>query len=159
MQSFFKPMQCFVVMTAIGGSIVVVVSSQGAWSADITIQHAWARVTPPKATVGHAFLTIVNTSGQTDHLLSATADIAHSAQISGIRFADNVMHIRPLVNLDIPPGSSVQFKPGSYHVMLMNIKKPLAVGDTFNGTLTFERSGVISVEYKVEAEEKTPAPE
>jgi copper(I)-binding protein len=148
-------MHRFAGLTAFCAAFVgLVAASQGAWSADISIQHAWAGATPPRATIGRAFMTIINTSAQTDHLLSATADIAHSAQISGIRFADSVMHMRPLANLDIPPGSSVEFKPGSYHVMLMNLKKPLTPGDTFKGTLTFEKSGVITVEYKVEAGDK-----
>jgi hypothetical protein len=66
--------------------------------------------------------------------------------------------MRQLMNLDVPAGGSVEFTPGGYHVLLRNLKKPLAPGDTFKGTLTFERTGVISVEYKVEAADPSSTP-
>jgi copper(I)-binding protein len=147
----------FVGLIGFGAAFVgLIAASHAVWSADISIQHAWALPTPRKATVGRAFLTIVNTSTQTDHLLSATVEVevAHSAQITGIRISDNAPHTRQLANLDIPPASSLEFKPGAYHVMLINLKKPLAAGDAFKGTLTFQGAGVIPVEYTVEKEDK-----
>ena len=42
-------------------------------------------------------------------------------------------------------------KPGSYHVMLIGLKKPLTAGETFPLTLTFEKAGNISVTVPVQA--------
>ena len=42
-------------------------------------------------------------------------------------------------------------RPGSYHVMLIGLKKPLTAGERFPITLTFERAGNISVTVPAEA--------
>jgi copper(I)-binding protein len=130
-----------------------VAARHGAWAADISIRNAWAAATPPKATVGHGYMTIVNSSAEPDHLLAATADVSRTAEIDGLRRADSSPHMEQLLNLDVPAGGSIDLQPGSYHVLLRNLKTPLKPGETFRGTLTFARSGVISVEYKVEGKD------
>ena len=71
---------------ALSGSVA---ADHGAWAADISIQNAWAAATPPKATVGHGYMTIVNSSAEPDHLLAATADVSRTAEIDGLRRADS----------------------------------------------------------------------
>jgi periplasmic copper chaperone A len=46
---------------------------------------------------------------------------------------------------------SVVLKPGSYHVMMIGLKKPLTVGEKIPLTLTFEKAGNISVTVPVQA--------
>ena len=42
-----------------------------------------------------------------------------------------VMKMRELKNgLEIPPGATIELKPGSYHIMMMNLSRPLAKGDS-----------------------------
>jgi copper(I)-binding protein len=63
---------------------------------------------------------------------------------------DNVMKMRELPNgLEVKPGKSVELKPGSFHVMLMDLKQPLKEGDKVKGTLVFEKAGTVNVEYTV----------
>ena len=65
---------------------------------------------------------------------------------------NGVMQMRQLADgLAIPAGGSVALKPGSYHVMLIGLKKPLAAGETFPLTLTFAKAGNISVTVPVQA--------
>lgn len=134
-----------------------IAARDGARAADISIRNAWAAATPPKATVGHGYMTIVNSSAEPDHLLAATADVSRTAEIDGLRRADSSPHMAQLLNLDVPAGGSIELQPGSYHVLLRNLKIPLTPGQTFKGTLTFARSGVISIEYKVESKDRTAA--
>ncbi len=133
----------------------IVALPQGAWSAGVSVQNAWAQATPPKATVGRAYMTIINNSAEVDHLVAASAEVAWTAEITGIRILDNAPNMRQLMNFDIPPGGRVDFTPGGYHVLLRSLKKPLAPGDTFKGALTFEKAGVVAVEYTVRA--KSPS--
>ena len=59
---------------------------------------------------------------------------------------NGVMKMRELTDgLAIPAGGTVALKPGSYHVMLIGLKKPLAAGDLFPLTLNFEKAGNVSV--------------
>jgi hypothetical protein len=39
--------------------------------------------------------------------------------------------------LDLPPRQAVELKPGGYHLMLMDLKKPLVVGETVPIELSF----------------------
>ena len=62
-----------------------------------------------------------------------------------------MMGMRPVARVEIPAGGSLQLKPGSYHVMLIGLARDLAVGDTIDLTLTFEKAGSITVKAQVRA--------
>jgi copper(I)-binding protein len=63
-----------------------------------------------------------------------------------------VAKMRPVEGgLEIKPGETVEFKPGSFHVMLMALKQPLQKGEKVKGTLEFEKAGKVDIEYAVEA--------
>ena len=69
-----------------------------------------------------------------------------------------VMKMRELKNgIEIPPGATVELKPGSYHIMMMNLSRPLAKGDKIKGSLTFEKAGKVDLEFTVEAMGGMPA--
>jgi periplasmic copper chaperone A len=53
--------------------------------------------------------------------------------------------------LEIKPGETVELKPGSFHIMFVDLKKPLGAGDHFKATLAFEKAGTVSVDYDVRA--------
>ena len=63
---------------------------------------------------------------------------------------NGVMKMRLLKDgLEIKPGASVELKPGSYHIMLLDLKQPIQKGKPVTGTLMFEKAGSVDVEYKV----------
>jgi len=51
---------------------------------------------------------------------------------------DNVMKMRQVPGIEVPPGKTVELKPGGYHVMLMDLKQQVKEGQTVPLTLTFE---------------------
>ena len=68
-----------------------------------------------------------------------------------------VMKMRPLPKgIEIKPGQTVEFKPGSYHLMFVGLKQPFEKGKRVKGTLQFEKAGTVEVEYAVEAIGGTP---
>jgi copper(I)-binding protein len=54
--------------------------------------------------------------------------------------------------VEIPADSTVKLEPGGLHVMLLDLKKDLVVGDTVEVTLTFSAAG----EKTLTAEVKEP---
>src|SRR3546814_9203317 len=56
----------------------------------------------------------------------------------------SVMKMRSLAAVDVAPGASVIFAPGSLHIMLHGLKRPLAEGDHFPLALTFENAGSVT---------------
>jgi copper(I)-binding protein len=123
---------------------------------EILLEHAWAQASPPKAVVGRAYVTITNQSDQTEHLIGVSSEAALSAEISGVRILQNVPNMRRLFNIDIPPHRSIVFAPGSYHILLRILRKPLVAGDRIDGELMFENARAIPVEFVVEAAEHQP---
>ena len=51
---------------------------------------------------------------------------------------DGVMKMREVEGLELKPGDMITFAPGGYHIMLIGLKAPLKVGDSFPLTLTFQ---------------------
>lgn len=49
--------------------------------------------------------------------------------------------MHPVEKIAIPANGTVELAPGGIHIMVMKLAKPLAVGDTFTATLTFEHAG------------------
>lgn len=117
----------------------------------LKIDHPWARATPAGARVAGGFMTITN-SGAADRLVSGTATVAGRVEVHEMAVNNGVMTMRELAGgLPIPENGSVTLKPGSFHVMFMDLKQPLNVGESFKGTLTFEKAGTIEVEFAIEA--------
>ena len=56
--------------------------------------------------------------------------------------------------LPLTAGETVTFKPGSYHIMLLDIAEPLEVGDEVEVTLDFAEAD--SVTITVEVAESAP---
>ncbi len=48
------------------------------------------------------------------------------------------------------PGGNLELEPGSYHLMLFDLRQPLKKGDKFPLTLTFARAGTLEVSVVVE---------
>ena len=131
--------------------------SQGTTSPPIAVGQPWARATPTGAQTGAAYMTLDNKSANADRLIGAASDVAGKVQIHEMAVVNGVMQMRELgAGLPIPAGGNVVLKPGSYHVMLIGLKKPLAAGETFPLTLTFEKAGNISVTVPVLAMGATP---
>jgi len=66
------------------------------------------------------------------------------------------MKMRAVDALPLPAGQAVALKPGSYHVMLMGLQRPIKAGETVPLTLTVEGEDKqrTNVEIKAEARAK-----
>jgi copper(I)-binding protein len=118
----------------------------------LKIDHPWTRGTPPSAKVAGGFMTITNTGSVPDRLIGGTFPLAGRFELHEMSMDGGVMRMRELAQgLEIKPGETVTLKPGSFHVMFMELKEPLKAGEPVKGTLVFEKAGTITVEYMVEA--------
>lgn len=120
---------------------------------DIEIHHPWSRATPAGAKVAAGYLTLENKGAAADRLLSVTAEISGRAEIHEMAVdSAGVMTMRPVAaGIEIPAGGTVKLGPGSFHIMFMDAKRSLTEGESFAGTLTFEKAGTVNVEFVVEA--------
>lgn len=116
----------------------------------LTIEAPWSRATPGGAKVAGGFMKITNHGTQADRLIGGTVPFAGRVEVHEMAMEGGVMRMRGLAKgLEIKPGATVELKPGGYHVMFMDLKQGLKEGESFKGTLVFERAGKVEVEFRV----------
>jgi periplasmic copper chaperone A len=117
----------------------------------IEIDSPWSRAIPKGASVAAGYMTIKNTGTAVDRLVSASTPVAGKVEIHQMTMENGVMKMRPVAGgLEIAPGATVELKPESFHLMIMNVKQPIEKGKPFGATLTFEKAGTVDVEFAVE---------
>jgi periplasmic copper chaperone A len=118
-------------------------------SAGIAVSGAWARAAAMNGTSA-AYLTIANGGSTADRLLSVSTPAAMSAQVhQTMSDPSGMTGMQPVAGVDIPAGGQVTLEPGGYHIMLMELTKPLAPGETIQLTLVFEKTGPVVVMAEV----------
>jgi periplasmic copper chaperone A len=119
---------------------------------ELVLDHAWARATPAGAKVGGGFLTIENKGTTLNKLIGASSPAAGKVEVHETSMNNGVATMRPVNGgLSIPPGQSVTLAPGSYHLMMMELKGPLKKGDKVPVTLAFEKAGEAKITLDVQA--------
>lgn len=123
----------------------------------IEIVDPWSRATPTGATVAAGYMKITNTGTTPDRLIGGSSDVAPTFEVHEMTMEKDVAKMRPVKGgLEIKPGDTVELKPGSFHIMFVGLKKPLAAGDHVKATLTFEKAGKVDIEYDVRAMGASP---
>ena len=125
-------------------------------SADIDVKSAWARPTVAGQMGTGAFMHLTSKEGA--RLLGASSDVAGVVEIHEMAMQGNVMQRRAIRSLDLPPGSTIELKPGGHHMMLMDLKRPLATGEKIKVELRLETRDRKLVTQPVEVEVRPRAP-
>jgi periplasmic copper chaperone A len=117
----------------------------------LKIEQPWARATPQGAKVAAGYMKITNTGNAPDRFVGGTAAFSGGFELHEMKIDGGVMKMRALPNgVEIKPGETIEFKPGSYHVMFTGVKQALAAGQKVNGTLVFEKAGRVDVQFAVQ---------
>lgn len=87
---------------------------------------------PPGAKVAAAYFTVNNSSDAALVILKVSSDSIKKVEIHLSSVVDDVARMAKQDNVTVPPGESLEFKHGSYHLMLMGMVKPLESGQTIN---------------------------
>ncbi|QEY58702.1 copper chaperone PCu(A)C [Pseudomonas sp. C27(2019)] len=119
--------------------------------AGIKVVTAWSRELPPTAPVGAAFMHIENHSDLADRLISAESSIAHVTELHAHIHEGDVMRMVKVDTIDVPAHGQLTLEPGGYHVMLIDLKKPLIAGETLPLTLQFEHAGQMDITVNIKS--------
>jgi copper(I)-binding protein len=106
-------------------------------SKDINISHIYARATPPNAMNSALFATITNNSKQNRTLVSASSTVAEKVELHDVIHDGDVMKMRQVKKINILAEQTVTLKPGSLHIMLLDIKKQLKEGQEIEVIFTY----------------------
>ena len=116
--------------------VVALVLQAGAAQASVTATEAWVRGTVPAQKTTGAFVTLHSSEGA--RLVGVTTPAAQSAEMHASEDRQGVMHMHALDSIDLPAGKPVELKPGGFHIMLVNLTRPLAAGQMVPLTFTVE---------------------
>lgn len=123
---------------------------------NIDVKAAWVRATVAGQKATGAFMTL--TTKQNLRLVSISSPAAGVAEVHEMRMDGDVMKMRALPGLDLPAGKAVELKPGSYHVMLMDLNAPMTVGSTVPLSLLFKNAKGVSSKLDISAPVSLSAP-
>lgn len=113
----------------------------------VEVKDAWARTSVPGQKATGAFMTLTARDGA--KLVAASSPVAGVTEVHEMKMDGDIMTMRAVQGgLDLPAGKAVALKPGGYHVMLLDLKAPLAKNSTVPLTLVFKDAK--GVESKVE---------
>lgn len=119
-------------------STVLLLSACGA-KEGIEISDAWARQAMQGMTSAVYFV-IQNHNAEADELIGAASDVADAVEIHESRMEGDVMKMSRVGSVALEPSVKVEFMPGGYHVMLINLRQDLKAGDEIEVTLQFKNS-------------------
>lgn len=138
-------------------TLSVLLPNAGRAAPAISVSNVWSR---PATETGVVYATINNSAGKADALLSASSPVAKAVELhetvpassggsmsSGMGSTNmgSAMMMRPVHSIAIPANGSVQLKPGSYHIMLIDLRHDLTAGQVIPLTLHFRDAGVVHV--------------
>ena len=112
---------------------------QPAWANSIAVREAWVRTTVPGQTVASAYMEI--TARDAARLVAVRSPISPRVEIHWMIMDGGVMRMREVGTIDLPKKSTVTLKPGGYHLMLLNLRKPIKAGDKITLSLIVETKG------------------
>ena len=125
-------------------------ASLPAWAANVSVTEAWARATMPGQKVSGAYMQIQ--SDVDARLVGASSPAVPRVEVHEMKMDGDVMRMREVQSVDLPKGKTVSLEPGGFHIMLMNLPKPIAAGDVIPLTLVVESGGKRqTVEVKAQA--------
>jgi copper(I)-binding protein len=104
----------------------------------LKIEQPWVRATVPGQSGTGAFMQL--TASQACQLVAVQSPVAGVSQIHRMSMEDGVMRMREVEGgvLPLPAGQAVTLAPGGLHLMLMDLKQPVATGASVPITLTVQ---------------------
>lgn len=105
---------------------------------NIMIHEPYARATPPAAVNSALFAEVMNQSDVERYIVSANTEVAGKVELHDVIKEADVMKMRQVPEFVIPAKGTLVLKPGSFHIMLLDLKKPLQEGETIEVEFTFK---------------------
>jgi len=138
-------------------ALAIAVSSSTAL-AELGAKDSWVRGTVAGQNATGAFMELKSSDDAT--LVGASSPIAGVVEVHEMTMDNGMMKMRAVPRLELPAGKPVALRPGSYHIMLMDLKHPLKKGDSVPLTLKFEGKDkkLSTLEVKAEVRELTAPP-
>lgn len=128
--------------------IASVLFAASAWAAGIGVSGAWIRQLPAGAPSG-GFFTLQNQGKNTLTLVGASSPGYDMVMIHKSMEEGGMSKMMSVDKIDVPAGGDVVFRPGSYHLMLMNARRDIKIGSSIPVTLKFSDGREVTTQFEV----------
>ena len=105
-------------------------------AAPVEVQDAWVRAAVPGQSGTGAFMKLTAPAGA--RLVGASTPVAGVAEVHEMKMEGDTMRMREVKGVELPARQTVELKPGGFHLMLMDLKQPIAKDTTVPLTLQFQ---------------------
>lgn len=111
----------------------------------VSASHVWIRQPPPGVSVLAGYLALQNLTDKPLDLKSVTSTEFSAVEMHRSFVKDDVEQMEQVPAVSIPAHGSIEFKPGSYHLMLMQPRKNLFPGDIVTLDLSFSDGSTLTI--------------
>jgi len=116
--------------------------------ADIEVHNPWVRATAQGENAA-VYFQLHNHTQNADELIGASSNMADVLEIHESKMVNDVMQMNLVSSLPLGADEEVNFAPGGYHIMLVNIKQEFKIGDHIGIILHFKNHSDIVVNVTV----------
>lgn len=115
---------------------------------NLSADNAWIRLLPGELPAA-GYLVLRNDADTPRKLVSVDSDDFDQVMLHQSMQASGMSHMRHVMGIDIPAHGKATLAPGGYHLMLMQPKRVLEVGQTVTLVLHFADGATQSVAFEV----------
>ena len=123
-------------------------------AAGITVSEAWVRPTVAGQKATGAFMKL--TAKDSAKLVGVSSPVADVAEIHEMKMEKDIMKMAAIPSLNLPSGKTVELKPGGFHVMLMDLKSPIANNSKIPLVLHFQDAKGVKSQMDIQVEAGMP---
>ena len=122
----------------------------------VTIHNAHAYQTVTVQKNGAVYLRVDNIADESDVMIAAEADVSERVELHTHIMDGGIMMMREVPGFDLAPKGEILLEPMGDHIMLMDLKAPLKVGQTFPMIVVFEKAGRLETMVEVRSIKDMP---
>jgi hypothetical protein len=138
-----------VLAALLAAALLIVSAGARAQSASLTVRDAWVREPMGGRTMTGAFAVVENTGAAAKAIVAASSDVSDKVELHEMKNDGGMMRMSPVKQMDVPAGGTLELKPGSFHVMLFDVKKKIVAGEKVSITFTFDDGSKVTTEAQV----------
>lgn len=121
---------------------------------NLELERAWVRALPPTQTLTAGYLSVINRGDEAVVITGASTPLADRAEIHRSVQADGYARMERVQQVELGAGQRLEFSPGGLHLMLLDMPRMPAPGETAPLCLLLEDGS----EHCVEAEVRKAEP-
>ena len=115
----------------------------------LKVEQLWARASLAGVRNGIVYGRLADEGSTAVELVSASTSVADHVEFHEHSMNAGVMTMRQLDGIKVEPGQVVTLQPGGIHMMLIDLKRPLAAGQSFPLTLKLADGNTMTVAVSV----------